>query len=133
MWSPWAKAAPTADPSLEVAVILDSSLSQPFKGIGLRVIYLVERVCCQLAGEDALQVPMDPLVFMLAPHSMTNAEYNLWRPGIPFTNRVTDELDYDEFSGTLLMPSFIVPVCVLSLLFPLISQHLHYCTLVTLK
>ncbi|KAK9998069.1 hypothetical protein SO802_017672 [Lithocarpus litseifolius] len=47
---------------------------------------------------------------MLAPHSMTNVEYNLWGPGIPFTRRVTVDLDYDEFSGTHLMPSLITEV-----------------------
>ena len=50
------------------------------------MIYLVERVCCQLGGEDMPRVPMDPLVFMLAPRSMMNAEYDLWGLGIPFTN-----------------------------------------------
>ncbi|KAK9998130.1 hypothetical protein SO802_017733 [Lithocarpus litseifolius] len=77
------------------------------EGDGLRVIYLTERVCCQLAGEDMPQVPIDPLEFMLAPHSMTNVEYDLWGPGIPFTRRVTADLDSDEFSGTHLMPSLI--------------------------
>ena len=38
---------------------------------------------------------MDPLVFMLAPRSVTTAEYDLWRPGIPYTKRVMAELDYD--------------------------------------
>ena len=69
------------------------------------------------------QVPMDPLVFMLAPRSMMNVEYDLWGPGIPFTNQVIDELDYDEFSGTRPMPSLIVPVCVLTLSFSL-SSHI---------
>ena len=36
---------------------------------------------------------MDPQMFMLAPRSMMAAEYDLWGLGIPFTNRVTDELD----------------------------------------
>lgn len=61
---------------------------------------------------------MDPLVFMLGPRSMMDVEYALWRPGIHFTNWVTDKLDYDEFNGTHLMPSFIASVCVLALLFP---------------
>ena len=83
MWSPWAKAAPVADSSLKAMVILASSLSQPLEGGGLRVIYLVERVCCQLADEDVPQVPMDPLMFMLTPYSMTNAEYDLWEARHP--------------------------------------------------
>ena len=62
---------------------------------------------------------MDHLVFMLAPHSITNMEYDLWGPGIPFTNRVTNELDYDKFSGTRLMPSLIAMVCVLASLISL--------------
>ena len=83
----------------KVATILASSLSQLLKGSGLRVIYLAKRVYCQLAGEDAPRVPMDPIVFMLAPCSMMDVEYASWRLSIPFTNRVTDELDYDEFNG----------------------------------
>ena len=77
MWSPWARATPVVDSGLEAVAIVVSNLSQPFKSGGLRVIYLVERVCCQLAGEDAPWVPLDPSVFMLALCSMTNAEYNL--------------------------------------------------------
>ena len=41
------------------------------------MIYLAKRVCCQLAGEDVPRVPIDPLVFMLAPRPMMDAEYNL--------------------------------------------------------
>ena len=67
------------------------------------MIYLAKRLCYQLAGKDATQVPRDPPVFMLAPRSMTNAEYDLWGPGIPFTEQVMTELDYDEFSGTRLL------------------------------
>ena len=70
-------------------------------------------VCCQLVGEDTPQVPADPLVFMLAPLSMTDTEYNQWELDIPFTDRVIDESDYKEFSGTCLMPSLTVLVYVL--------------------
>ena len=80
----------------------------------MRVIYLMERVCCQLAGKDAPRVPVDPLVFMLAPRSMTDAEYNQWGLSIPLTDRVIDELDYEEFSGIRLIPSLIVLVSVLA-------------------
>ena len=80
------------------------------------MIYLVERACYQLVSEDAPQVPMDPSVFMLAPCSIMNMEYELQGPGIPFTKQVTVELDYDEFSGTRLMPSLIAPICVLDYL-----------------
>ena len=34
--------------------------------------------------------------------------------GIPFIERVTDELDYDEFSETCLIPSFTIAVFVLA-------------------
>ena len=78
------------------------------------VIYLAEKVCYQLAGKDTPLVPIDPLVFMLAPHSMTNEEYDLWGLGIPFTNQVTDELDYDEFSRTRLMTSLTISIYVLT-------------------
>ena len=53
-------------------------------------------------------------MFMLAPHSMTNTEYNLWGLDFLFTNWVTDELDYDEFSGTHLMSSLTIPICILA-------------------
>ena len=84
-----------------------------FRGVGLRVLYLAEGVRCQLVGEDALQVLMDPLVFMLALHSMMDAEYQLWRSVIPYTQQVSDELDYEEFNDTRLMPSLTLVVCVL--------------------
>ena len=77
MWSPWAGVALVANAGSEAADILASNLSQPLEGSGLRVIYLVERVCCQLAGEDVPQVPVNPLVFMLASHSITDAKYAL--------------------------------------------------------
>lgn len=73
------------DPNSEAVTIDISRITQLFEGAGLRVLYLVERVCCQLVGGDAPQVPMDPLVFMLAPLYMTNAESQLWRSGIPYT------------------------------------------------
>ena len=41
---------------------------------------------------------------MLAPLSMKDAEYQLWRNGIPYAKRVTNELDYDKFNNTRLMP-----------------------------
>ena len=53
-------------------------------------------------------------MIMLAPRSMTNAKYNLWGLGTPFTNQVTDELVYDEFSRTCLMPFLTVLVFVLA-------------------
>ena len=77
MWSPWAGANPIVDPNLEAVTIITSRLSQPLEGGGLRVIYLVEWACYQLVSEDAPQVPMDPSVFMLAPRSITNVEYEL--------------------------------------------------------
>ena len=92
----------------------------------------------QVVGFDppsmAPQVPTDPLVFMLAPYSMTKAEYDLWGPGIPFTKWVMVEIEYDEFSGTRLMPSLIATVCVLASLTPLQSVIICIlCTLVTFK
>ena len=113
MWSLWANANFVADLNLEAAAIVTSRLFQPLEGGGLMVIYLSKMVCCHLASEDVPQVSMDPLVFMLAPCSMTNAEYDLWGLGIPFTERVIVELDYDKFNGTHLRPSLIALVCVL--------------------
>ena len=119
MWSPWARAAPVANPGLEAAATVAFSFSQTLKGGRLKVIYLAERACCQLPGMDTPWVPMDPLVFMLALRSMTDAKYNQWRPSIPFTDQVIDESNYEEFNGTHLMPSLIIPIFVLA---PLIFQ-----------
>ena len=55
-------------------------------------------------GKDDPQIPMDPLEFMLALHSITDAKYNSWRNGIPYAKQLLDRLDYDEFSITHLMP-----------------------------
>ena len=68
---------------MEAAVLVASRISQPLEGTELRVIYLVERVCYKLASEDAPQVPMDTLEFMLTPHSMTTVQHILWGSGIP--------------------------------------------------
>ena len=76
----------------------------------------------------------DPLKFMLAFRSMTTAKYDLWRQGIPYAERVTNELDYDEFSKTRLMPSLTAVVCVLaSFIFFQPFIVLHSCTLVIFK
>ena len=53
-------------------------------------------------------------MFMLALHSMTDVEYSQWGSSIPLTDRVIDELDYEEFSGIHLIPSLIVLVSVLA-------------------
>ena len=66
-------------------------------------------------GEDAPQVPIDPLKFILAPLSMTDAKYQLWRSSILYTQRVSKERDYDEFNNTRLMPSLTPTVYSLSL------------------
>ena len=59
---------------------------------------------------------MDPLEFMLAPHSMTDANYNSWGNGIPYVERLLKGLDYEEFNITRLMPSLTAQVYVQSLL-----------------
>ena len=58
----------------------------------------------------------DPPEFMLTPLSMMDVEYDLWRQGIPFAGRVTDELDCKEFNDTRLMPSLTAVVCVIPFL-----------------
>ena len=103
----------SVDPNLMVAAIVTSKITQPFEGVGLMVLYLAKRMHCQLVGEDAPQVPMDLLEFILAPLSMTNAKYHLWRSGIPYTQWVSNELDYEEFNNTRLMPSLTLAICVL--------------------
>jgi len=72
---------------------------------------------------------MDPLEFMLALLSMTNAKYALWSLGMAYVNRLKEELDYDEFNHTHLMPFLIVEVCALSSHLFLIPT-LFFCILV---
>ena len=110
-----------ADLNLEAAAIVLFGITQSFEGVGLRVRYLAKRVRCQLMGKDAPQVPMDPPVFMLAPLSMTDVEYQLRRSGIPYTKWVSDELDYEEFNDTCLMPSFTLAACALPSLAPTVQ------------
>lgn len=66
-------------------------------------------------GANAPRVWMYPSHFMLAPLSMTNVKYQLWRSIIPYTERLMDDLDYDEFSETCLMPFLFAKICILSL------------------
>ena len=59
---------------------------------------------------------MDPPEFMLAPHSMTDVEYNSWRNGVPYAEQLLEGLDYEEFNITRLMPSFTAQLYAQSLL-----------------
>jgi len=106
---------PIADPSLEATAIISFVATQPLEGFGIRVLYLAKRASCQLASANTPQILMDPPLFMLAPLSMTDAEYQLWRNGIPYSKQLMGDLDYKEFSKTRLMPSFPIGVCILSL------------------
>ena len=74
----------------------------------LWALYLAERVRCQLVGRDEPQIPMDPPKFMLAPHSMTDAEYNSWGSGVSYTKRLLKGLDYEEFNITRLIHSLTI-------------------------
>ena len=47
---------------------------------------------------------------MLTPHSMTDAEYNLWGSGVSYAKQLLEELDYKEFNITRLMPSLTFQV-----------------------
>ena len=97
-------------------------------------------------GKDALQVPMDPPEFMLAPLSMTVAEYvdrvmeeldyidrvhawimltGLWRHGTDYVDRVREELNYDEFNYTCLILPLLSRSAPSSYLFPFLLSS--YC------
>jgi len=65
---------------------------------------------------------------MLAPHSMTNAEYNLWGNGVPYAVRLLEGLDYKEFNITHLMPSLTVQVYAQFLLLLFLSFTLFFMT-----
>ena len=51
---------------------------------------------------------------MLAQFSMIDAEYQLWRNGIPYVEWLVDHLDCNEFNETCLMPSLFARVCIIS-------------------
>ena len=77
---------------------------------------------------------MDPPKFMLAPLSMTIAKNALWRRGITYIDWIREELDYDEFNHTRLMPSLIVELCVPSShLFLFLLSSFAFLNMVTLK
>ena len=61
-------------------------------------------------GRDDPQILMDPPEFMLALHSMTDVEYNSWRRGVSYAERLLKGLNYEEFNITRLMPSLDVQV-----------------------
>ena len=61
-------------------------------------------------GRDDPQISMDPPEFMLAPHSMTDAEYNSLRSGVSYAEQLFEGLDYKEFNITHFMPSLTVQV-----------------------
>ena len=64
---------------------------------------------------------MDPFEFMLAPHSLTNAEYNSWGSSVSYAKWLLEGLDYEEFNITRLMPSLNVQVHAQSLFHSFIS------------
>ena len=68
-------------------------------------------------GRDDPQILMDPFEFMLAPHSMIDAEYHLWGSGVPYAGWFLKGLDYEEFNITRLMPFLTARVCAHFLLF----------------
>ena len=70
---------------------------------------------------DDPQIPLDPPEFMLAPHYMTNAEYNSCGSGVPYAEWLLEGLDYEEFNITRLMPSLNVQVRAQSLFHSFIS------------
>ena len=61
-------------------------------------------------GRDDPQILMDAPEFMLGPHSMIDDEYNSWGSGVSYAERLLEELDYEEFNITLLMPSLTFQV-----------------------
>ena len=71
---------------------------------------------------------MDPLEFMLAPHSMTNAKYNSWGSGVSYAEWLLEGLDYEEFNITRLMPSLTIQVYAQSLILLLFSFSLFVMT-----
>ena len=66
-------------------------------------------------GMDNPQIPMLSPRFMLAPHSMTNPEYNSWRSGVSYAERLLEGFDNEEFNISHLMPSLTVQVCAQTL------------------
>ena len=52
---------------------------------------------------------------MLVPHSIIDAEYNLWRSGVSYAKRLLEGLYYKEFNITCLMPSLTIQVCAQTL------------------
>ena len=62
-WSPWIGVPLVVDLDLEAAAIISFRFTQPLEGTGLRVLYLANKVSCQLVVEDMPQVPMDPCLF----------------------------------------------------------------------
>ena len=62
---------------------------------------------CQLVNMDDPQIPRDPLEFMLALHSMTDAEYNSWGVLFPMPN--------SSLRGWTTRSSTLLALCLLSL------------------
>ena len=121
-WTLWAGQPLPTSLDLEAAAIIATEITQPFEGAALGALYLAERVQCQLVGRDDPQIPMDPPKFMLAPHSMIDAQYNSQGSDVPYVGWLFEGLDYEEFNITRLMPSLTAQVYAQSLLllsFPL--------------
>ena len=109
---------------MEATAIIVAEITKPFEGAVLRALYLAKRVQCQLVGRDDPQISMDPLEFMLASHSMTNAKYNSCGSGVPYAGQHFEGLDYEGLDITCFMPSLTAQVYAQSLLLLLLFLYL---------
>ena len=81
---------------LEPIVLIALKITRPLKGASLRALYLTERVTYQLVDKDDPQILRDPPEFVLAPHSMTDAEYISRGSGVSYAKRLLEGLDYKD-------------------------------------
>ena len=85
-----------ATSDLEPVPLIALKITRPLKGASLRALYLTERVRYQLVGRDDPQILRDPPEFVLAPHSMTDVEYNLRGSGVSYAKRLLEGSDYED-------------------------------------
>jgi hypothetical protein len=109
-WAAWIGTTRTGIATTDMRAFSMAQFSWLYEGPGVRVVYMAERLTCQLGHGDDL-VPMAPLQFTLFPYEAPNEVVNQWRAGFPYLERLEEDGNFEEYQGSL-MPTLHPPPAV---------------------
>uniref|UniRef100_A0A2N9HP90 Aminotransferase-like plant mobile domain-containing protein n=1 Tax=Fagus sylvatica TaxID=28930 RepID=A0A2N9HP90_FAGSY len=97
-WAAWIGTTRTGIATTDMRAFSMAQFSWLYEGPGVRVVYMAERLTCQLGHGDDL-VPMAPLQFTLFPYKAPNEVVNQWRAGFPYLERLEEDGNFEEYQG----------------------------------